>query len=71
MIFAKVDILPDGGQEVTVWRVDEESMVPIIEALMDPPLCVNHLTPEQVVSCRDAIDLYPSVPDGLDYPAER
>lgn len=59
--------MPDGGQVITVWR--EVSSVEMDE-LLGPPDEVVLLSPEQVVSSRDAVGTFAVIPGGLSMATE-
>ena len=63
--YAKVEVLPDGGQEITVWTVEGELRPRLLDAVLGPPSSVNILGIEQVVSAREGVGTFASIPGGL------
>lgn len=64
-LYAKVETLPDGGQQITIWEVEDVLMPALVDAVLGTPSNVNLLSLEQVVNSRDAIGTFASVPGGL------
>lgn len=65
-MYAKVETLPDGGQKITCWDVTDALLPALVDAVLGAPDSTNLLSLEQVVSSRDAIGTFASVPGRLD-----
>ena len=64
-MYAKVENLPDGGQQITVWEVSGEIKERFIDSFLGEPSSTNLLDVEQVVRARDGVGTFASVPGGL------
>lgn len=65
-MYAKVETLADGGQQITCWDVTDVLLPALVDAVLGTPDSTNLLSLEQVVNSRDAIGTFASLPGGLD-----